>query len=109
MNEEQSGQRPALRPFLVGGHTECHDAIETLYQFLDGQLDDQRRKVIQQHLDDCAPCLGAFDFETELRSVIARKCRDQVPESLRSRVFQALREASEFPQGPDLGQGMPSL
>jgi len=71
---------------------DCGETIERLYHFLDGELTDDRRAAIQQHLDDCAPCLDAFDFEVDLRMVIANKCKDHVPESLRARVYAALEE-----------------
>ena len=71
---------------------DCGETIERLYHFLDGELTDDRRVAIQQHLDDCAPCFHAFDFEAELRLVIANKCKDHVPESLRARVDEALEE-----------------
>lgn len=72
----------------------CREAIDTLYHFLDGELTTERRQQISHHLHECAPCLDAFDFEAEIKAVVARKCRDQVPEALRQRVFRALMEAS---------------
>lgn len=84
----------------------CQEAIHTLYDFLDGELTDDRRVAIAQHLEECRPCLGAFDFEADLKMVIARKCRDQVPEALRVRVYEALMQASNFPLGPEYGSGM---
>ncbi|HZI37792.1 MAG TPA: mycothiol system anti-sigma-R factor, partial [Acidimicrobiia bacterium] len=57
---------------------------------LDNELDEASAADVQRHLDECLPCLEAFDFEAELRQVIAMKCRDQVPESLRQRVAEAL-------------------
>ena len=69
----------------------CADAVHRLYDFLDGELDEARRASIKRHLDECMPCLQAFDFEAELRVLIARKCQDQVPEALRSRVFHAIQ------------------
>jgi len=81
---------------LVGGGG-CQDAMHTLYHYLDGELNDERRAAIRRHLDQCAPCLHAFDFEAELKMVVARSCRDQVPDSLRRRIADALAEAS----GPD--------
>jgi mycothiol system anti-sigma-R factor len=71
---------------------DCQETIERLYHYLDGELTEQRRVEIKRHLDDCSPCLGAFDFEAELRRVIAMRCRDHVPESLRARVRAALAE-----------------
>ena len=71
---------------------DCSDTIERLYHYLDGELTDERRTEIRRHLDDCAPCLGAFDFESDLRQVIANRCKDHVPDSLRQRVHDAIRE-----------------
>jgi mycothiol system anti-sigma-R factor len=76
------------------GAGDCGDALETLYNYLDGELTPERRAAIQRHLSNCAPCLSAFDFEAELKAVIARSCRDQVPESLRKRVAEVIEEAS---------------
>jgi len=78
-----SYQRPVVDP--------CQEAIGTLYNFLDGELTPDRRLQIQHHLEECGPCFQAFDFESELKALIARKCRDDVPESLRRRVADALR------------------
>jgi len=69
----------------------CQEAIATLYSYLDGELTPDRRERIQHHLDDCAPCFQAFGFEAELKALIAAKCRDEVPESLRRRVADALK------------------
>ena len=72
---------------------DCNETIEILYTYLDGELTDERRIVIKRHLDDCPPCLDAFDFESELRQVIADRCKDRVPETLRQRIHDALVEA----------------
>lgn len=74
---------------------ECTEAVELLYQYLDGQLTEERRILISRHLDDCPPCLDAFDFEAELRVVIAHKCRETVPDHLRHRVARAIRLVAE--------------
>jgi len=69
---------------------DCNEALHTLYHFLDGELTIEKRKAIQHHLDLCPPCGQIYDFEAELRIVIAQKCRDEVPESLRKRIADAL-------------------
>ena len=68
---------------------DCDDALAELYLYLDGELDDGTRVRIEAHLRQCSPCLEAFDFEAELRRIVADRCRDRVPEELRARV-QAL-------------------
>jgi mycothiol system anti-sigma-R factor len=71
---------------------ECEAALSHLYEFLDGELTVERRTTIKVHLDECPPCLEAHDFEIELRQVIAQRCRDRVPESLRQRVADAIQQ-----------------
>jgi mycothiol system anti-sigma-R factor len=71
-------------------HDECSEAVHQLYLYLDGELTPEKRSLIRHHLDKCPPCFEAFDFEAELRMVIAHKCREQVPDRLRQRVARAL-------------------
>lgn len=70
---------------------DCEEALHELWQYLDGELTDDKRQAIKTHLDECPPCVDAQDFEAELRRVIAQKCRDEVPESLRIRIAQAIQ------------------
>ena len=75
----------------------CDDALHELYGYLDGELTAERRNDIQHHLDDCPPCYEAFDFEAELRLVIARKCTETVPDSLKQRIAEAIRQEAATP------------
>ena len=68
----------------------CDVALAELYEFLDGELNDESRRRIEQHLRDCSPCLEAFDFEAEVRRLLANRCRDQCPDALRQRIQNAL-------------------
>ncbi len=69
----------------------CREAVDELFTFLDGQLTDDRRTAIQGHLDDCSHCLEQFDFHAELKQVVSEKCRTELPDGLKDRVFAALR------------------
>ncbi len=66
----------------MGCGVDCNEAVRQLYDYLDGELTDDRRHEIAEHLDYCSPCSGAAEFEAELRHVIADRCRDRVPDSL---------------------------
>lgn len=74
---------------------DCNETLHRLYVYLDGELTEERREEIKRHLDDCPPCFEAFDFEAELRSIIAHRCKDHVPDSLRKRVLDALTEETK--------------
>ena len=78
--------------------SDCQDSLHELYRYLDGELTDDRREVIQHHLDHCQPCAEPYDFEAELRMVIRRKCQEQVPDALMAKVKAALvNEAAKTP------------
>ncbi len=80
---------------------DCQEAVHTLYHFLDGELTPERKANIQRHLEECSPCLDAFDFEAELKLLVARKCRDQVPEQLRIRIAAIIaKERDQRPFAP---------
>jgi mycothiol system anti-sigma-R factor len=66
---------------------DCEEILRELYPYLDGELSESARLEIQGHLDDCLDCLHVYDFQEELRQVIARKCREQtVPPGLMEKV-----------------------
>lgn len=70
----------------------CNDAVHDLYRYLDGELTEERRSVIAQHLEWCAPCGAAAHFEVELRHVIADRCLTRVPPALLERITASLGE-----------------
>ena len=72
---------------------QCEETLHEIWTYLDGELTDHKREQIKAHLDDCPPCLDAQGFEAELRKVISQKCRDEVPESLKLRIAEALQQA----------------
>jgi mycothiol system anti-sigma-R factor len=84
---------------LFGKSMNCDEAVHQLYHFLDGELTEERRVQIAEHLTYCAPCGGAVEFEAELRIVIANHCRDHVPESLIRRIAAAIDEESRQHHG----------
>ncbi|HEY3141918.1 MAG TPA: mycothiol system anti-sigma-R factor [Acidimicrobiales bacterium] len=70
--------------------SDCQNSLHALYEFLDGELTEDRRAAIQHHLDTCQPCAEPYDFEAELRLIIRHKCQEKVPESLVAKVREAL-------------------
>jgi mycothiol system anti-sigma-R factor len=83
----------------MAGFVGCDETIERLYFYLDGELTEERREEIRLHLDLCGPCVDVFGFETELRKVIANRCKDRVPQSLIDRVAAAIDEESRQHDG----------
>ena len=88
------------------GEGDCYEITRAMYLFLDRELDQGRRSEIQAHLDDCPPCYEAFEFEFELWQRIRVKCREQVPPTLRARVFGALGCEPPGTPGTDPNRGI---
>ncbi len=72
---------------------DCSRTVHELHTFLDREITDESRLRIQAHLDECPPCGHAFDFEAELRHVIADRLRTEVPASLAERIRAAIENA----------------
>jgi mycothiol system anti-sigma-R factor len=69
---------------------DCEKTIREVYLYLDGELTTFRRWQITRHLNRCPPCQHGYDFELELRHVIATRCHDEVPPELKQRIADAL-------------------
>ena len=82
---------------------DCREAVHRLYHFLDDELTEGTKLEIRLHLDTCMACLEAFEFEAELRVIVARHCREEVPASLRERIARAIAHESLHPERPALG------
>ncbi|MBI4421143.1 MAG: zf-HC2 domain-containing protein [Gemmatimonadetes bacterium] len=69
----------------------CAQAIASLYPYLDGELSEDLKAAIRQHLAACAPCFAAFELERAfLRFVEARTRLRECPRHLRRRVAEAI-------------------
>ena len=90
-----SEQVPSANPF---GRSDCDETIHELYHFLDGELTEERRREIEFHLNHCAPCVDIVSFESELRRVIADRCREQVPEELRNKIAELINHELDSSQ-----------
>ena len=70
---------------------ECDDLLHELADFLHGELDAERTQHLQHHLEDCPPCFETADFQAQLRQLLARRCREEVPADFQARVTAMLR------------------
>lgn len=71
---------------------DCNETLRELESFLDGELTDDALVTIRAHLEGCPDCYQAFDFQAELKAVIAAKCHgDEMPPGLLSRIEQCLQ------------------
>ncbi len=75
--------------------TPCSDVLEAVYDYLDGEIDDTRRALIVQHLDECGPCLQQFGLEQAIKSLVHRSCAcESAPDHLRVQIVARIRQVS---------------
>lgn len=75
------------------GKPECDKVLHDVWLFLDNELDPNARAAVQQHLDDCSPCLDEAGLDEKLKRLVHRGCSgEQAPRQLRTRVLAALQE-----------------
>lgn len=65
----------------------CIEAINGLYAYLDGELDDpQVIAEFEHHLEHCAACYSRVELETALGRLLREAGRDRAPHRLQSRL-----------------------
>jgi len=68
----------------------CGAVQRNLQLHLDGELVPAQHLLIANHLSSCLACQSAQLFQTQLRTVVAQKALDPVPDELRTRIARAL-------------------
>lgn len=68
----------------------CQKILAELSAYLDNECPQHVAHALSEHLSDCEPCLDRVDFERELRTLVARKCREAAPDGLVDRVLDGL-------------------
>jgi len=68
--------------------TDCREVLERVFEYLDGEMGEVDFDRIQQHLDECAPCLRQYDLDVALKALLRRSCTcEHAPEELRARIM----------------------
>ena len=81
---------------------DCEETLRALETFLDHELSSESVVHIRAHLDGCADCQGAYEFQAELRLVVRSKClTDELPDGLADRLRACLGDAALDPFATD--------
>jgi mycothiol system anti-sigma-R factor len=70
---------------------DCGAVLSEVYLYLDLECSEDRRQLIQKHLDECPGCLREFGIEHEVKALVSRCCGDErAPAELRDRLRSKL-------------------
>jgi anti-sigma factor (TIGR02949 family) len=53
---------------------DCDQALAELESYLDGELVEDARRVVESHLGGCSPCFQRSEFRVRLRAIVRAKC-----------------------------------
>ena len=69
------------------GDIGCLEAIEALYAYLDGEIEEpESRAAFEHHLGHCRSCFSRLELERRLAEHARRAAQSSAPEALRSRL-----------------------
>ncbi len=71
----------------------CAEAVQRLYEYLDGEGSTENIEEIEIHLENCRRCCDRFTFEEALwRTVKTKGSQAQCPADLKVRVLELIRQ-----------------
>ena len=77
----------------ASGKPDCAETRSHLMTFLDGECTAVVRQTMATHLRECPPCMHRAEFERQVRTLVAVRCRDSAPASLLQRILMHLRDS----------------
>jgi mycothiol system anti-sigma-R factor len=73
--------------------TDCSQVLAEVWRLLDGECSGAERLKLEQHLDECSPCLEQYGIEEHLKELLARKCGgDHAPDALKAKLRASIRQ-----------------
>lgn len=73
-------------------HISCEEVIEQIFVYLDGELDEARSALIDEHLKHCRDCFSRAEFERKLRARIRDSATVRAPDRLHRRITGLLKK-----------------
>lgn len=77
----------------------CEEAVEHLFEYLDGELGDEESAQVAEHFEVCRRCYPRLEFERSFMEAVRRvRGGDGAPPELRDRVLEVLRDEGLDPR-----------
>ena len=75
----------------------CKECLDLLYDYLEGNLSTKTTKLLEEHFEDCPPCI-AFLNTYKATTKICRETLNQekIPEAIRDGLLKVLKDHKEI-------------
>jgi mycothiol system anti-sigma-R factor len=77
----------------------CDEVLAEVEDYLHGELDAGRARVLADHLSTCSPCWDRAEFARKLKDIVRAKCRSRAPEHVIVRIRQTIRRETTLGPG----------
>ena len=85
--------------------TDCSKVLNQMFEYLDGELGEPDLHLVQEHLDECAPCMTEHDVDKVVKALIRRSCGGEVaPETLRNKIVVHITQQVSRHPAPQGGE-----
>lgn len=75
---------------------DCKEVEKFLQFYIDRELDDDDRRMLEEHLASCAECRSQADYQRRFREAMrARIPRESAPEEFKERLVEAMTKANQ--------------
>lgn len=73
-------------------HDHCHDLLGHLSEYIDGEISEDLKKELEEHIQNCENCRIVLDTTKKTIYLYQRTNLDKkVPEAMTERLYQALK------------------
>jgi mycothiol system anti-sigma-R factor len=70
---------------------DCKEVKETLFLFVDNEMDEERRTPFRDHIARCSGCSKKMNYTLKLILLVRQRCvRCTAPEGLRQRILTSM-------------------
>lgn len=74
----------------------CDDLVGSMYgeskgECIDGSCVDTQMRLIEKHAHSCPRCMELLSAEQKVQDLIRKRCGEEAPRELKSRIVQQLR------------------
>jgi len=77
----------------MSDHSTCNEALASVYDYLDHELDADAAQAIAWHLEHCPPCAEQYRLEQMVKALVHRTCcEERAPETLRVRIVTEISQ-----------------
>jgi mycothiol system anti-sigma-R factor len=87
-----NGAEAHVRPEMIS----CREALSVVYEFLDGELEDESHARVKAHFDVCRSCYPHLKLEESFRAALRKAAVGEgAPQELKARIGEMLSRGDD--------------